>query len=264
MSKTNIIKTEVFVLKTFPYSDSSLIVRFFSKDIGRQSFIAKGIKKSKKSISAIYEPFSHLDITIYIKESSDLATLKEAHLINSYYFIRESLETLSLASFLFEVVDKASFSSSDNILLFNVISNYMKNLEQNAKPIFWTEFCLFKIIGVLGFLPNISSCGECGKINEQKKFYLNIFEGNTLCDECFKTLADTNQIKFCDKKNYIDDENVSKALCFLSSASETNNINFNLSMKQHKKIFDIIIAILKFNLETNFQSTSFLEKILNV
>ena len=61
-----IINTDAIVLKTFPYGETSLISRCFTKDKGKISFIIKGAK-SKKILSLLI--FSLLALlTLFIKK----------------------------------------------------------------------------------------------------------------------------------------------------------------------------------------------------
>ena len=50
-----IINTDAIVLKTFSYGETSLISRCFTKGKGKISFIKKGAKLKKKSLSPYFK-----------------------------------------------------------------------------------------------------------------------------------------------------------------------------------------------------------------
>ena len=49
-----IVNTSAIVLKTFPYGETSLISRCFTKEKGKVSFIIKGAQSKKKFDSGIF------------------------------------------------------------------------------------------------------------------------------------------------------------------------------------------------------------------
>ncbi len=258
MSKTNIVKTEAIVLKTFPFKDSSLIVRFFSKDLGRHSFVAKGIKKSKKQVSAVYEPFSYINLTLYIKENSDLSTLKEALLIESFYYLRESIEYIALASFFLETIDKSTFYSSENENVFNLTLYYLHHLENNKNPISWTIFCLFKLMSFLGITPNLKVCIICNKEKYSGDFYFKYSDMGFICSFCRKDKNSfPSEIYFHSEK-----KNIFTAVerCINGKIDEGLNIIFD--SETERILIKFIISVLKYNFETDFHSEGFLNKII--
>lgn len=261
MGKSKLIDVEALVLKTFPYSESSLIVRFFSKEIGRFSFIAKGVKKSKKQTSVSFEPFSHLSLTLYIKENSDLATLKEAQLKDSFYFIRQSLDSIALASFFFEALDKAVFSDSESETLFSLAMLYLNGLEGAASRISWTIFCLFRLLAIIGFQPDVSRCRVCGKSAEGNEDYFDILKSGIVCascakDEFAKRRTGDFQVSFhpC-PKSAVD------AVSNCVSSSLEDGMRLCFSRDTEKSVMNILVSYLSFTLETKFQSEVFLRSI---
>ena len=53
-----IIDTSAIVLKTFPYGETSLISRCFTKERGKVSFIIKGARSKKNQIAPYFQPLS--------------------------------------------------------------------------------------------------------------------------------------------------------------------------------------------------------------
>ncbi|HRB69903.1 MAG TPA: DNA repair protein RecO, partial [Chitinophagales bacterium] len=71
-------KTEGIVLKTTKYSESSLIVKIFTKKHGLLSFMVQGVRSSKnKQKGNILQPLNCLNLEIYLKEQRNLNKLKE-------------------------------------------------------------------------------------------------------------------------------------------------------------------------------------------
>lgn len=62
-----------FVLHARPYRNTSLLIDFLTESCGRVSVVARGMKKSKKSLANILQPFT--PVLISFKGKSDLKTL---------------------------------------------------------------------------------------------------------------------------------------------------------------------------------------------
>ena len=61
-----IYSTDAIVLNNKKFSDSSLICNLYSKDYGKLSIIAKGVRKLKNLNGAILQPFKHIQLLIYL------------------------------------------------------------------------------------------------------------------------------------------------------------------------------------------------------
>jgi DNA repair protein RecO (recombination protein O) len=76
-----LVSTEGIVLRQFPFSDTSLIVKIFTRDYGLLSFIIKGVKSKKNNKANLYKPVTLLAISFYNKENQGLKQIKEAQLL---------------------------------------------------------------------------------------------------------------------------------------------------------------------------------------
>ncbi|NQZ77929.1 MAG: DNA repair protein RecO [Ekhidna sp.] len=73
-----IVKSRGIVLGYMKYGDSSIITRVFTEESGYGSYIVNSIRsqKSKKSIGH-FQPFSILDLILYVKDNRDLQRISE-------------------------------------------------------------------------------------------------------------------------------------------------------------------------------------------
>lgn len=75
----NSLQLDAFVLHSRNYRETSQIVQIFSRQLGRQSIIAKGIQGRKAQISkALLQPFNRLQLTV--SGRGDLKTLTQCEL----------------------------------------------------------------------------------------------------------------------------------------------------------------------------------------
>lgn len=76
-----LVSTEGIVLRQYPFSDTSLIVKVFTRDYGMVSFIVKGAKSKKNAKANLYKPINLLSLSFYNKANQGLKQIKETQLL---------------------------------------------------------------------------------------------------------------------------------------------------------------------------------------
>lgn len=155
-------KTRGIVLHTTRYGDSSLVVHCFTEQFGRQSYMVKGVRKSRKqNRSNLFQPLFILDFEVYYKATRDINLVKEvtrAIPLNSIpYDITKSTQAIFMAEVLYRVVKE---EESNPMLAHFLINNiqYLDALE-DPSPDFHIIF-LFQLSRYLGFYPQNNFGGE--------------------------------------------------------------------------------------------------------
>src|SRR2546422_1420775 len=69
-----LVTTPAVVLRTYPYSETSKIVRLATRDLGVQSAIAKGVLRPKSRFAAGLELLSEGVAQLYQRETRELQT----------------------------------------------------------------------------------------------------------------------------------------------------------------------------------------------
>ncbi len=148
-------KTRAIILHAVKYGDSSLIVKAYTEQWGRASFILKGARKSKKSNrSVLFQPFYLLDLDIYYRDNRDLQWIREADFSRSMAGIRQDVVKSTQAIFLSEVLLKTIMEEEQNPELFSFLLQSVTYFESPvaASPSFHLLF-LFQLSRYLGFYP---------------------------------------------------------------------------------------------------------------
>ena len=102
-----IVKSKGIVLSYIKYGDSSIIARIFTESHGYGSFIVNSVRsqKSKKSIG-YFQPFSILDLVIYMKETRDLQRISEFKNHIPLHALHSDFTKSTITLFLTEVFSK--------------------------------------------------------------------------------------------------------------------------------------------------------------
>jgi len=160
-------KTRGIVLHTTRYGESSLVVHCYTEQYGRQSYMIKGIRKSRKqNRSNLFQPLFILDFEIYHKDSREIQLVKEVNRalpLNSIPFdITKSTQAIFMAEVLYRVVKEEETNPMLAHFLINTIQ-YLDALEQPS-PDFHIVF-LFQLSRYLGFYPQNNYGEENGLFN---------------------------------------------------------------------------------------------------
>ena len=151
-----IIDTSAIVLKTFPYGETSLISRCFTKEKGKVSFIIKGAQSKKNLIAPYFQPLSFIHIIYNENEKRDLQIVSRVDFIKIWLKIPQSLKKMTLLQSILEITD---FSLEINDLhpglfesLIEVIK-YYENDNINSNLAFW--FYESEVLSEMGFRINL-------------------------------------------------------------------------------------------------------------
>ena len=149
-----IVKTKGIVLSYMKYGDTSIIARIFTEEGGYGSYIVNSIRsqKSKKSIG-YFQPFTILDMVLYVKETRDLQRISEFKSHHPLHHIHQDLIKSSITLFLTEVFSKLLQSEqSPNPELYAFAEESIKVFDQLKTGIgnFHLQF-LLKIGPFLGY-----------------------------------------------------------------------------------------------------------------
>ena len=148
---------DAIVLRSRNYSDTSVILRCYSKQFGVVSIIARGVKKKKKNhVMGLFQPLSMVEIVSYSKKlDAELKSLKEIKSNFFYNSLHSDPIKLGVTMFLAEMLESTLQEEEPNELLFNFLEtsfHYLDEIDDYAN--FHISF-LIELTKHLGFFPRI-------------------------------------------------------------------------------------------------------------
>lgn len=124
-----IYPTKGIVVRSYKYSETSLIAHIYTRDFGMLSFLISGARSQKAKIKASY--FQHLtlvDMEIYFKSNRQLQKIKELTVSTVFQTIPHQIEKTSIAMFIAEVLNKTLHEEA-NETLFEYLSSVIRLLD---------------------------------------------------------------------------------------------------------------------------------------
>lgn len=149
--------TEAVILKSFPYSDSSLIVKAYTKDFGLQSYILRSARsnKGKTTKAQHFQPLRLVQLELSSNPKARLHSIKSSALMLCCDDTSCNIVKTTLAIFMTEVLNLSIKENTANEELFEFLKRQIDTLEQaesNSLAEFHLHF-LLDLSSILGFEP---------------------------------------------------------------------------------------------------------------
>lgn len=139
----------VLARRNFGEADRILVI--YSKNFGRISLIAKGIRRPKSRKRGHLEVFSLVNFQAVSGHGLDMMT--EAELVDDFSEIRKSLNKISLAYYFAEVIGRITHEGEPNTDLFNLISKYLNKLKTTNSLRKLRMSFILELLTLLGYWP---------------------------------------------------------------------------------------------------------------
>lgn len=143
--------SEGFVLSKHSYGEADKIINIYSKNFGKVSLIAKGIKKLTSRKRGHLEIFNKIKFHAIVGKNMDIIT--EAQVIDDFSEIRNNLKRISLAYYFVEVIQKITHEHEPNIEIFRHLDYFFQKLKVTNLLKKLKENFIYEIIVTLGFWP---------------------------------------------------------------------------------------------------------------
>ena len=180
-----VLLLESIVLQTFPYSETSKILRLLTRTHGVRSALARGAMRPKSKYGLL-EPFAEGLATFHLREGRELQTLSGFELTRSHQALGRNLVRFGGASLLAELVLRTA-SEESHPALFDALSAGLAHLEaasdEQVEAVALAE--CWNLVAHLGFAPSLDECLACGRaIGEDEDVRLDHAAGAVLCAKC--------------------------------------------------------------------------------
>lgn len=152
----------VLALKDYSEADRVLVV--FSKDFGKISLIAKGVRRTSSKKRGHLEVFNHIRFSAVRSKGLDI--IVEAQVINSFPEIRKNLIKLSLGYYFCEVIGKIVKEEEKHTELFNLLMDYFTKLEKQKNLKTLKNDFINEVLVNLGYWPKEKDLLDPDKVLE--------------------------------------------------------------------------------------------------
>ena len=181
-----LVTTPAIVLHAFPYSETSKIVRFATRQLGVQSALARGARRRKSGVGGRLETFSEGQAHLYVKENRDLHTLSSFDVERERLALAVPLARFAAASALAELqlrcAPPASLPGA-----YDVLREHLDSISTAAPAELGAVGlrALWQLVGALGFAPSLDTCVLDGTpLSSAGRVPFSSTDGGALCHRC--------------------------------------------------------------------------------
>ena len=244
-------KTEGIVLKSMEYEEADKIVTIYTKDYGKITAIAKGVRKTKSKFGSSLEILTYSIFLIYKGRNIDIVSQTE--ILESFFSTSKEVIRFAFAANCVEIVNKLTEEREKNIGLFNLLKEVLHYLRgTNDSKLLALSF-KWQTMSILGYRPSLNHCCRCNKSTEdQKEMYFNIREGGLVCNNC---IAEDKEECI---KVYLYFVKLVRKILITPLSTISNATIPDIKMKELEKITDLYIA---YHSEKSFKTDRFLKSL---
>jgi len=178
------------VLRRFPYSESSLVVRALTRDHGRVHILARGAYRMQSRYFGVLDLFDELELEWRQSPRRELAELRKGDVGRRRRPLREDLARYRAGVAMLELADFGSRPGRSDTPLFELLSASLERLCDLDRP---PDAAL--VVFQLGFLQNhglapaLARCAACDKqapptTLDAQRAHFSAGSGGRLCAAC--------------------------------------------------------------------------------
>jgi DNA repair protein RecO (recombination protein O) len=181
-----VLRTDAVVLHVFDYLETSRIVRMATRELGVQSALARGARRSRSRYGSALDLFASGVAELSMKPGRDLHTLTSFDVQGSRPGLGEDLGRFTGASAIAELALR--FTGEDtHPALYDVLVSSIDALDVAApsETIDVSLGCAWRIVGELGFAPSLDRCSSCEAVVPTAEVApFSHRAGGVLCADC--------------------------------------------------------------------------------
>jgi DNA repair protein RecO (recombination protein O) len=163
------------ILRTRPLTETSLIIHWLTRDLGRLATVAKGARRPKSPFAGKLDLFYVADFSFNRSRSSDLHNLREINLRKTHAAVREDIVKLQQAAYAANLIEQTTETETPLSEIFELTDGFLDWIcQKEPRPdnIIALEI---KLLRELGLEPDLD---ETRLTAGAKKIVLAMLEGD--------------------------------------------------------------------------------------
>ncbi len=151
--------SETYVLRTYPFRESDLIVNFFTRDQGKLRGVAYRARKPKSSFGSGLERLSLVNLSYSQKETRELVNLNGCDLLQSQFDLLNDFDASVALDYVAEVSDHLLPPHEPNERFFRLLTAILDFMHERSPGAIWAAITYFSLWAtrLSGFLPDLAS-----------------------------------------------------------------------------------------------------------
>ena len=192
------------------YSESSKILKIFTRDLGLISVISKGCKKPKSPLHEGSNKLIYGIFDISYKEDG-LSTLIAIDIKDNFKNITMDYKDLAKKMYAFTIIDismqvlpQDEIDDNEKKEIYDILISTLNKINDGINPRILLDIVMLKYLNFLGVLPNLDSCAFCGSNYDIITMDARSF--GFVCRECYtnERMVNEKALKMLRMLYYVD------------------------------------------------------------
>lgn len=193
MADLRLYRTTGIVLRQRDLGEADRIVTLFTREQGKVSAVARGVKRANSKLAAGSQLFCHATMQIAAGRSLDVLT--QCQVLDSFYELRADLERIAYASYFCELVDGLVEERSASERIFTLLLEALRQLPQVTDPRLLARVLELRLLAILGYSPRLANCMQCNRLpGEGETVGLSPSLGGLVCADCVRGSGPTSPL----------------------------------------------------------------------
>jgi DNA repair protein RecO (recombination protein O) len=266
MRQQHSYSTEALVLKRSDLGEADRILTLFTPYKGKFHAVAKGIRRPISKKAGHIELLSHCRLHVAVGRNLDIVTQAES--IESFLHVRSDLWHMTCGFYLAELVDRFIEEHTPHQEVYNLLLESLRELDtdaievqqqraagtlppgqEHARTQLLLRYFEIYLLSHIGYEPVLRTCAHCNAELQPVENGFTPALGGALCPDCSHLWAQPLSM------------NALKVLRLLQRTEWANMPRFRLDARLHAELETTMHGLLRFHLERDLKSWSFLEML---
>lgn len=182
MNRLRIYRVSGVVIRQRELAEADRILVLYTGERGKLSAVAKGIRRARSKLAASLQLFTHAEIQLAAGRTLEVVT--QARAADTFYNLRNNMARYAHASYVAELLDAVTEEGLADPPLFELLVATLSALDQGGEPTTLIRAFELKLLGRLGYGPELDSCASCGAEIAGRARGFSVTQGGVLCARC--------------------------------------------------------------------------------
>ena len=247
--RQRLYRVSAIVLKRRDQGEADRLLTVLTRDRGKLTLLAKGVRRPASRKAGHIEPFTLVDLLVAKGKSLDLVT--QAETSEAHRALREDLWRSTWAYYVAELADAFTVEDDPQALLFELVAETLDRLKRGDDPALSVRYYELHLLGLVGYQPQLFRCVACDALLEPEVNFLSIQRGGALCPKHGAHLVDTIALPV----------NVLKVLRYLQTRDWSQVAQLQLSSQISGQLETMLARYIVYHLERTLRSATFLDRL---
>jgi DNA repair protein RecO (recombination protein O) len=175
-------RVSAIVIRQRDLGEADRIVIFYTRERGKLSAVAKGIKRPRSKLAGSLQLFTHAKVQLAAGRSLEVATQAEA--TDVFYHLRDDMARYAHASYAAELLDALTDEGLPEEDLFDLLLETLRALEAGGDPATIARAFELKLLDQLGYGVELEVCVGCGAKIAGEGQGFSVAHGGVMCSRC--------------------------------------------------------------------------------